>query len=72
MPGRRRKPRFEKESAGSTLCVEGGKLVRGVDTCFKNTRESASFCFAAEGDCMLVQTDLPLGFCQFFYQDLHS
>ena len=60
------------ESAGCALREQDGNLVRGLDAGFKGTRESASFCFAAEGDCMLVQTDLPLGFCQFFYQDLHS
>ena len=60
------------ESAGSTLRVEDGDLVRGLDAGFEGTRESASFCFAAERHSMLVKTDLPLGFCQFFYQDLHS
>ena len=60
------------ESAGCTLRKEDGNLVRGLDTGFKGTRESASFCFAAERHSMLVKTDLPLGFCQFFYQDLHS
>ena len=42
------------ESAGSTLRVEDGDLVRGLDAGFEGTRESASFCFAAEGHRMLV------------------
>jgi hypothetical protein len=60
------------ESAGCLLRVKGGNLVRGVDAGFESARESASFCFAAERYRMLIKTDLPLGFCQFFYQDLHS
>jgi hypothetical protein len=59
-------------SAGGTLRVEDGYRVRGLDAGFEGTRESASFCFAAERHRMLVKTDLPLGFCQFFYQDLHN
>jgi hypothetical protein len=42
-----------------------------VQSRFKGIGESARFGFAAKGNGVLVQTDLPLGFCQFFYQDLH-
>lgn len=63
---------MKPELAGSALRVEGGNLVRGLDTGFEGARESASFCFAAKRHGMLVKADLPLGLCQFFYQDLHS
>jgi len=42
------------ESAGSALRVEDGNLVRSLDAGFEGTRESASFCFAAERHRMLV------------------
>ena len=72
MPGHWRKPRFERDSAGSALRVKGGDWVRGLNACFKGAHEISGFGFAAEGYRMLVQADLPLGFCQFFYQDLHN
>jgi hypothetical protein len=33
--------------------------------------ESLGFGLGAKGHDMLVKTYLPLGFCHFFYQDLH-
>jgi len=48
-----------------------GYLVRGVQSRFKGIGEGARFGFAAEGNGVLIQADLPLGLCQFFYQDLH-
>jgi len=59
------------DSASSALLLVFSNLMRGLQSRFKGAGESASFGFAAECDDVLVQTDLPLGFCQFFYQDLH-
>jgi hypothetical protein len=42
-----------------------------VQSRFKGIGEGAGFGFAAEGNGVLIQADLPLGLCQFFYQDLH-
>lgn len=65
-----RKPRSEKVSASSAVLVNRHG-VRGVQARFKGSGKGAGFGFAAEVDHVLIQKDLPLGFCQFFYQDLH-
>ena len=70
MPGRWPKPRFETDLASGTLLTVG-ELMRGEKPRFKSTGEGARFSFAAERDGVLVETDLPLGCCHFFYQDLH-
>jgi hypothetical protein len=51
--------------------VKDGDLVRGVYARFKKACERQGFSFASERHGMLVQANLPLGFCHFFYQDLH-
>ena len=58
------------DSASSTLLMVGN-LMGCVQARFEGAGEGASFGFAAECHSMLVQADLPLGFCHFFYQDLH-
>ena len=69
-PGAGASPGLRTDSASGALLVVGN-LMRGVQTCFKCAGERAGFGFATERHRVLVQADLPLGFCHFFYQDLH-
>jgi len=70
MPGRWPKQRRDEDSASGTLLAVWD-FMRGEKPRFKGAGESERFSFAAERDGVLVQADLPLGCCHFFYQDLH-
>ena len=69
-PGVGASPGLRADSAGSSLLTVGN-LMGGLQARFKRVGEGACFGFAAKSHRMLVQTNLPLGLCQFFYQDLH-
>lgn len=56
-------------ASGALLAI--GELMRGLQARFEDAGESPGLGFAAESDGVLVETDLPLGCCHFFYQDLH-
>lgn len=58
-------------SAGSALLVGIGNLMGRVQARFEGASEGQGFGFTAECHGVLVKANLPLGFCHFFYQDLH-
>ena len=73
MPGHWRKPRPERErlaSAGSAVLAQVGNLMGRVQARFEGASEGPCFGLTAERHGMLIEPDLPLGLCHFFYQDL--
>ena len=48
-----------------------GNLMGRVQARFKRFSEGQRFGFTAECHSVLIQTDLPGGYCHFLYQDLH-
>ena len=74
MPGRWQRRRLKTEtkaSADSALLAGIGNLMGSVQTRFEGAGEGQRFGLTAEGHGVLVETNLPLGLCHFFYQDLH-
>lgn len=73
MPERWRKPRprHKKTSAGSALLAEVGDLMGRANSRFEGAGEGEGFGFTAECHGVLIQANLPLRLCHFFYQDLH-
>ena len=73
MPERWHKPRRrpEQSSASSALLAAVGNLMGGAESRFEGAGKGQCFGFTAESDGVLVQTNLPLRLCHFFYQDLH-
>lgn len=71
MPGRWRKRLSERDSASSALLAAVGNLMGRANSRFEGASEGQSFGFTAECHGVLVEPDLPLRLCHFFYQDLH-
>lgn len=70
MPVRWPRPVARADSADGALLLFR-EVMRRVNPRLKRRGEGLGFGLGAKGHDVLVEAHLPLGFCHFFYQDLH-